>query len=217
MFRLLISFMLISTLSFAQEKNYYALTVPGQPIKQGQTITLNYTPAKTNLAKETGDITAIASVYTQGNSNGYDIAFKPGRRGTYTATFTLSDSADAVAFQIRRGKGRDNNEGNGYYFPVMDASGNAVPNTNFSLGAIAGGDNFSGVENPKTELSKTYYTRWMNDAGATKQLTDQLRVATITGDTATICRLAESYKSLENATTTELSQLMFYAREYCKK
>ncbi len=217
MFRLLISFLLLSTISFAQEKSYYALTIPGQPVKQGQTITINYTPAKTNLAKASGDISATAVLYTKGSANGYDISLKPGKRGVYTGSVTISDSSDAVAFQFKRGKANDNNEGNGYFFPVADASGNLAPNSNFSLAMIVGGDYFAGVESPKAELSKTYYTRWMEDNRTEKTLGDRLRVATMSNDTATVCSLVENYASYATATEGEFNSLGFYATQFCKK
>ncbi|HSK13586.1 MAG TPA: TlpA disulfide reductase family protein [Phnomibacter sp.] len=215
---LLPAILLFSLQAMAQTRTYPALEVTTQPLKQGQTIVLNYTPSKANLDEKGEPVIAVLIAYSKGRSVGYDTIMNPGRKGLRQATFTLSDSTDAIAIRLMQGKKEDNNDGNGYFFPVNGKQGETITGTSASLAVLYDGDYYSGIKNPKPELAKKYREEYLEKTdihtiGFPSYLSLIMRLNY--NDTARICNTLSSYKKFSITNESDLDLLSNVAKRYC--
>lgn len=201
----------------AQNKSYATLEVSPQPLKQGQTITLNYKLSESPLKTANGEIVVAMFAYTKGKTFASDTLMIPAKNGFLQAKFTLNDSTDAVAFNFLQGDENDANHENGYFFPVLNASGAAIPETNLSLARIYRSEYLAGIENPKPDLVKKYTEAWLpyeskpNVAYMTK-----VEVALAARDTPAICTLVKDYATIPELTEANYNFLQSMNRSFCK-
>ncbi|HSC55539.1 MAG TPA: TlpA disulfide reductase family protein [Phnomibacter sp.] len=198
----------------AQKKEYANLQVQPQPLKQGQKITLNYTPPKTNLKPDGSTVYAIMLAYKEGKPVGTDMAMKPTKKGQQ-ASFTIPDSADAIAFKFMQQEVEDANQGNGYFYTVTDSKGSPLNGTNKSLAILYGGDYYAGIENPKPELAKKYNAAWKATTSTKPSLLDQLMELYTKKDTAALCNLLKDYEQYQTNSENDYSTYSFFAEKWC--
>ena len=216
--RIFLSILLLGALhAQAQDKTYAALQVNPQPLKQGQTITLNYKLAESTLKTENGEIVVVMFAYTRGKPVASDTLLVPGKKGFLQAKFILNDSTDAVAFNFLQGDANDANRENGYFFPVLNAAGAAIPETNLSMARLYRGEYLAGIENSKPDLVKKYTEAWLpyeskpNVAYMTK-----VEVALAARDTPAICTLVKDYATVAELTEANYNFLQSMNRSFCK-
>lgn len=213
---LLPAILLVSIHASAQTKSYPALQVTAQPLKQNQTIAFSYTPSKANLDEKGEPIIAVMMAYTKGKPIGYDTIMNPGRKGLRQATFTLSDSTDAIAIRLLQGKEEDNNDGNGYFFPVHGKQGETLPGTAASLAMLYDGDLQAGIKNPKPELAKKYLDEYLEKADiVTIGFPNYLSWLSNFNDTARICNALPSYRQYNIPRERDYDFLCYLAKRTC--
>jgi len=213
---LLPALLLLSITAMAQIKSYPALQVTTQPLKQGQTIVINYTPSKANLKANAEPIIAVLMAYKTGQPIGYDTIMTPGKKGQFRAKFSLSDSTDAIAIRLLQGKEEDNNEGNGYFFPVNGKKGETLVATSASLAMLYNGDLQSGIKNPKPELAKKYLDEFLSKADiATIGFPNYLSLLSNVNDTAGICSVLPSYRQYNLPKEGNYDFISYLAKRYC--
>lgn len=201
----------------AQPKSYAALQVNPQPLKQGQTITLNYKLSEGTLKPENGEIVVVMFAYTKGVPLASDTLLVPGKKGYLQARFILSDSTDAIAFNFLQGDANDANNENGYFFPVLTAAGAAIPETNLSLARLYRGEYMMGIENSKTDLANKYSEAWLPfETKANVAFMTKVEIALAARDTVAICTLVKAYGSIPELTEANFNFLQSMNRSFCK-
>ena len=203
--------------ALAQNKEYAALQISQQPLKQGQEITIQYSPAKSSLKSAHSSVTAVLLAYTKGQPVGYDLSFTPGKKGILLSKFVIPDSTDAIAIKFEKGEVTDNNDGNGYFYSVADKEGKAIPAGNLSLHRIYRGDYLAGIENAKPDIAKKYMETWLTfeDRPGFAYMS-KLELALTDKDTTTICSILSEYPQQKGLSEANYRFMQSLAQRICK-
>jgi hypothetical protein len=188
--------LLLSLEAMAQTKAYTHLHVTKQPLQQGQYVTIAYSPAQAGIDAESGPVTAIMVVFSRGRTIAYDTILTRSKKNLLETRFALHDSADAVSFQFIQGKKEDNNNGNGYFFPVLGKSGEAIPGTAVSMTELYYGHTGSGIKNPDIPMAEKYLRTYLSQTSPeTIRLSEYIYWKSLLGDTAAICHALENQQN----------------------
>lgn len=188
--------LLLSLEAMAQTKAYPHLHVTKQPLQQGQYVTIAYSPAQAGINAESGPVTAIMLVFSRGSTIAYDTVLTLSKKNILKTRFALHDSADAVSFQFIQGKKEDNNNGNGYFFPVFGKSGEAIAGTAISMAELYYGHSGSGIKNPDIPMAEKFLRTYLSQTSKkTIRLTEYVYLNTRIKDTAAICNALENHQN----------------------
>ncbi len=213
------SFLLLflATNLYAQDKEYAALQISNQPLRQGKAVTLKYKVTETNLGVADEPIVAVMTAYSKGKSNAVDTLMTRLDKKQLTASFVLPGNTDAVVFKFLKGaEMADNNGGRGYIFPVMNVSGAIVPTTNISFAKLYRGDYYAGIETPLPDLANKYLELCVgSDIEAADSYKARIDLAYYKKDTAKLCVLLEQHHEIQGIAELTYEYLANLARNYC--
>ncbi|MFZ9388841.1 MAG: TlpA family protein disulfide reductase [Chitinophagaceae bacterium] len=196
----------------AQEKDYEALDVSPQPIRQGITVRLKLKVEKTELDSATGEVYAIMIAYRIGEARIYDTLMHSDKK-TLAARFRIPAGTDAVAFKFMRRNQQAVNNGHGYFFSVADSAGNPQTNSYYSLYRLQSNEFQSGITKGNATLAKRYFDKWFEQQDQDKfSYYDRALYLYIRKDTAGLCQHLSQIKSVPDIAEGKLQNLQIYAR-----
>lgn len=158
---------LTTTNLWAQTKEYETLKIGPQPLQQKGMATLQYKPTEALQKSIEGEpLIAVLTYLTKGEATATEVPLQAGKKGLWTAKITLPESADLLVLSFIRSTETDNNNGNGYFFSIADASGTVPAGNAASLSQVYNANFATGVQNRQADLAVKYAKTFLENGAS---------------------------------------------------
>jgi len=202
--------------AIAQQVSYSRLQIEPESPRAGNTITVNYQPELASFKKQP-ILTAAIYYSIEKRMEASELQLKKNKTN-WTGTFKLPDSAVAFFVKIVAGKETDNNDKKGYAFFVMDASGEPIKESYYSMwNFYRGNGRMMGFEADEKKASfyfEKYYEQGLpKDADFNETITYYQQKK----DSAAVINYLADLPSDPNIKEDDLFQAPFFADRFGNK